>query len=1002
MDQRALAFAEEVARGQGFVTGQSHERSSEIEQAFRASVEQRKRDMLGARRRVRHPALISDRELEQARRNIETADWARQWFDRLKDDADFIAGQDEGYVDRMLEAETPWCGYSFFCPNCFGIKSFEGTEYTIIDWQRGSPDTLTCKACGHVYPSAQYPEDITLQCPRRGQSIAFHRNPAQRANPDDRTGDLAWRWAMRPVHPSFTGIIRERKAMYLVSNARPLALLHRLTGEVRYARRSREILLRLAWCFRHAWMYHDYWDTAADCDPIYAAWHDKKLPLEWKRNLFTSAYEADQPDSAAMRQGYWGAGRLHPSTGMVGVLPGLCDAYDLLCAAKDEQGGAILSEEDRRTIEMDLLLEWIIEAEPFVGGEGRTENASNKAPRVYHAMAAIAKCLGLTDYARTALAGYEVVRDRSFAHDGFSHETPSYNEMFLGELLWIPERLHGFAFPSQGGQTGERVNLYRTDAKLRLMLQACMDQLRPDGRRLPWGDSHEETVAREGGSMIWEVGLKRLPATFADRVPMIYQHRGMTPTEYAVLRLPATVFDRAADGDRPAGLALPELCFPGWMTALLRNGDGLDGSIASLSFSPAGGHRHYDNLALYYADRGRTVLGDHGYLAEAPAQRWIKHTFSHNLVIVDEQVQAFRSEMEREPAFEFMVTSPLASAVAASSKVYEQCDLFARTIVMLKGPDGKSLLVDIFRVRGGKRHAYRLFSEIASSDAGVQGSRTFEGIAMPTEPPLPDIGASERDEDIFGLRDAVTCDTPADHWQTTWREPDAAYRLWMLTGSDHVVAANGPGQEMWGNPAHVGRRVRYVDVIRESATAGLHSTFVAVHEPAAVDGALPVHHVERLETPPDAGPDAVALRIVTTWGAYVVLSDFTAPAEVAGVRFQGRVAVLRLNGASHVAYLTVGASVLQHKREGFKDSPAQWCGQVRDAESDRLSSDTPRPARWSRTPREVGNYVAVRGEKRVTGYPVRGTTASDIRIARFPLDMPQSFVLPAVRYKPLP
>lgn len=994
MQSRVTEFARRVSLSEGFMPWQPHEHTSQAEQDFREAVEQRKERMLQARRRVRHPSLLSDRDLDQARRNIDHAPWARAWFDGLKDTADFIVRQGDGYVDAMIEPLTPWCGYSFFCPNCFGIKSFEGTEYTIIDWHHDRPNVITCKACGHVYPSAQYPEDITLVCPRRGQELTFHRNAAERAQPADRTGKLAWHWAARPVHPSFTGIVRERKAMFMVGAARTLALVHRFTGDARCARRAAEILLRLAWCVRHAWMYHDYWDSAADCDPMYAAWHDKKLPLEWKRNLATDAYEKDEPDRAAMLQGYWGAGRLHPSTGMVGVLPGLCEAYDLLLAARDDNGRAILSPKQRTTIEKDLLLEWLIESEPFVGGEGRTDNVSNKAPRVYHAMAAIARCLGLTDYALTALAGYRAVRDRSFAHDGFSHETPSYTEMYLGELLQIPERLQGFRFPADSGQDARPIDLYRTDTKLQLMLRACMDQLRPDGRRLPFGDSHDEKVERPNGSNIWEIGVKRMPAVFAERVPVIYQHRGMKPTEYAVLRLNAQLFDAPNAGVAPPSLALPELYFPGWMIALLRAGDGLDGSIAALSFNPAGGHRHYDNLGIYYADRGRTVLGDHGYLAEAPAQRWIKHTFSHNLVIVDNEVQAFRSELERVPEFHFMATSPLASVVEASSHVYPQCTGFRRTICMIKGPNGRSLLVDLFRVAGGKRHAYRLFSELASSDAG---SREFTGINMPAEPPLPDIGASEREEDIFGLRDAVEVASPADAWQATWREQDAAYRLWMLSPADRVVAANGPGQERWGDPDHVGRRVRYLDVVRESLDAPLSSTFVAVHEPAAIGGDLPVQHVERLEVPSHAGPDAVAILIASAWGEFIVFSDFVEPAEVAGVRFQGRFGVIRSVADSPASYLTVGATTLRTSTTGFSKSPALWKGNVVSCEGDQLTTDTPRPPRWPRSAANSSAYVAVRDARFITGYPLRSTTRHTLRTARFTPVAPTSFELLAVR-----
>ena len=42
--------------------------------------------------------------------------------------------------------------------------------------------------------------------------------------------------------------------------------LRRLTGEARYAGKAVRILNRLAACYRN-WLYHDYWDAVADCDP---------------------------------------------------------------------------------------------------------------------------------------------------------------------------------------------------------------------------------------------------------------------------------------------------------------------------------------------------------------------------------------------------------------------------------------------------------------------------------------------------------------------------------------------------------------------------------------------------------------------------------------------------------------------------------------------------------------------------------------------------------------
>ena len=175
----------------------------------------------------------------------------------------------------------------------------------------------------------------------------------------------------------------------------------------------------------------------------------------------------------------------------------------------------------------------------------------------------------------------------------------------------------------------------------------------------------------------------------------------------------------AAKLEKTADLDLPEILFPAWMTAILRLGSGPDATVLALPFNPPGGHRQADNLSLYYVDCGQTVLGDLGYVGDSPMNAWVRGTsLSHNLVIVDDQEQGFRAEgKKREPRFRFMATSPRVSVVEASSRVYPQCADYRRLVALIKGPGAQTIALDIFRIRGGDKHAYRLFSELAASDA---------------------------------------------------------------------------------------------------------------------------------------------------------------------------------------------------------------------------------------------------------------------------------------------
>ncbi|MSS72755.1 MAG: hypothetical protein EXS64_14875 [Candidatus Latescibacteria bacterium] len=999
--KRKAEYVEAVTRGEGWMPWQRREPVSEEERTFRQAVERRKGRMLAERDRVRHPVLMTGEVIDRIEKNSRSAPWARQWLGRQRQLADHIVGQPEGFIERMLTEETPLTRYTFTCPRCIGVKSQEGTDGKIIQWDPLDPDRLRCGACGQVYPDPKYPELARLEFPRRGRTLTYYLNDRERRHPKDRSGRLAYPWGGHPIHVSFSGMIREYKTLFMIGAIRPLALMHRFTGRAEYAEACARVMLRLSHCF-NAWLYHDYWDAVADCDPLYAAWHDRSLPIAWKRCLFTSVYEKDTLESARMMQTYWGAGRVHTSTGSITSLIGVCEAYDLIHDARRSDGRPLWTPEMRETVERDLILEWIIEAEPFVGGRGRTKNVTNKAPRIYHTQAVVAKLLGIPDLADTAIRGYEAIRDHSFGGDGASHESPAYTSMFLHELLQIPEALHGFRWPKSYARRRGTVDLYRTDPALRRMLRTSFESLRPDGRLMPVSDTIESSV-KGSGSRIYEVAMKRFPADFADKTKALYAIRGSRPTDYAIEHLDIRAFGKT--GRKPA-LDPPEVYFPDWMTPILRHGSGTRASYLVMPFNPPGGHRHYDNLNLSYFDRGQTVLGDQGYLSSCPVQRWIRSTFSHNLVLVDDQPQRFTSGVPRCPEFRMMVTSPRVSVVEAASDCYDACREYRRLVALIKGPDAQTFAVDIFRVKGGSSHDYRIFSELAASDSPA-GSLSFQGLDLPPEPPLPEVGASMKPEDIFGLRDLRTDRKPSSAWQAVWRQRGRSYRLWMLSACDAVQASNGPGQERWEEQ---GRRVRYVDALR--AGKDLESTFVAVHEPSGPGGTMPIRRVVRLEVPEQAGPDAVAVRIESRWGTYRVFSDFRRKAEVDGVRFEGKFGIACETPEGKVWWLACGAKTLKEEtgkegrsgsgREGgagfgFEGASATWSDSVSRQTGDTLFAAKSHPPDWYGVPDDLTAYVVLRAGKYLTGYPVKAVGGRRIVVDGFPLPKVRRFELMAVR-----
>ncbi|MCC6145029.1 MAG: heparinase II/III family protein [Candidatus Hydrogenedentes bacterium] len=968
---RKAEYVHAVTRGAGMLPWQEAA-PSETETAFRAEIEARKDALLANSAAVSHPILYTPEDLARAKANAAAREWGQGWVDNQLSLADYVIAQPAGWIDAMIPEETPSHGYGFTCPNCVGEQSQEAVGYSLFSWDYKHPDIITCRACGQVYPDARFPETAELNMPRTGERITYFLNEAERAQPEDRSGKLAWHWVGYPIHVSFTGIIREQKIGLMRTAAQSLAFAWAFTGDVRYAEAAREVLVRYAKCYRN-WLYRDYWDTYADCDPLYAAYHDMNLPLEWKRHLCEDAFEDDTVEKARMRQTYWGAGRVHPSTDSISGLPALALAYDLTCTAMREDGTAVWSAEDRRLVERDLLLEYLMGAEPYVGGPGKAESPNNKAPRIYNAMASIAKCLGIAAFADTALKGYERVRDDSFEFDGFSTESPSYNNMYLAQLLVIPETLHGFAWPADYSGRSGVVDYYASDPLLRLMYRGVLWSLLPSGHYLPLSDTHVHTHPSD---IIVHQGLRRYPDLFARTLPRL---GASSMSEYALFNLA----EEALQED--TGLTLPETLFPAWQTAILRQGEGPQATTLTLAFNPPGGHRHYDNLALYYDAHGRGILGDHGYVGDMPINSWIKSTESHNLVIVDDKGQKHDG---REPQFELMATSPLASVVEASSNAYKQCSEYRRRVILVKGPDGRSFAVDIFRVKGGRKHAFRVYSEIAASDS-ENGALAFTGIDMPDEAPLPDVGASLARDDIFGLRD-VRSAQPAQAWQATWQDASGAYRLWMLSKADRVEASNGPGQRSLEEPA---RRVRYVDAVREGE--GLASTFVALHEPIPAGGEGAIANAEHIEVP-EAGPNAVAVRVKTLFGDWLILNDFDTPTEVDGVRFQGAFALLKLD-ASAKAYMTIAAHLLDGENLHLDDAQPLLIGAIAATDGDHLAVQDA-PATWPACDTGATAWLRLHTPQGWTGYPVAAAEGNTVTVKDYPLVESDTFELPAVRY----
>jgi hypothetical protein len=978
-------YVKNVVQGKGFIHWQAIEKESQEEIDFRNRIEKIKDKLLSSKEKILHPILLGSENIETAKKNMINSKLGNTFFIHHKEIADFIISQPDHYIDKMIPRLTPLYQYGFTCPNCVGRLSQEGMGADIAIWNYLRPDEIICNYCDHKYPSNIYREQAKLVLPRKEQSFLFYRNRNEVLS-GDYTGRYAYHWAGRPTHVSFSGLIRYKKVEFMISALKSCAIAYLIENKVDYAKAVEKILGRLALCYPD-WIYHDYFNTFADCDPIYAAWNDKNLKLTWKKALTTETFINDKVDQASMSVDYYGAGKYRPSTDWIQTLATICFAYDCIVPARDVNGNKVLADDARSLIERNLILEWILSAEPYVKNGHENKNIGNKMARIYNAYASVSVTLGIASYADIALGGYEAIRDHNFFFDGFSQESPAYNDLFVRNLIAIPE-ISKLLSPYRKNCC--KFNLFENDKKLTLIFKAIADQLNPAGYYYPLSDT---SVAQTPDRRIIETGFKRMPKLFNNKVRFI--NDGQMISSYGFFKLDLKETEQKLTSKQQ------DVFFPGWMTAFLKHAtDGTD-SVAILSFNPPGTHRHRDNLSLYYSDRGQTILGDLGYVLDMPINKWIRHSFSHNLVIVDNLKQS----SNRIPSIRFMASSPKISVIEAESKSYPICKDYRRLIALLKGPLNQTILVDIFRVKGGGVHDYRIFSELASSDA-EDGDLVFHGIK---DQPLRKISAEAvrccRDE-IFGLENYFVNNKPPGAWQAEWRQIDRSYRLWMVTPLSKIIVSTGPGQE---RQHQIGRRVRYLQAIREGEN--LKSSFVAIHEPSGVNDKNPVLDVLPFDLPKHCGDDAIALKIQTIWGLYYLFSEFAKEFEIEGIKFEGTFGIFCRSFEREDWIFALGAKTLQRSKFGIRGKANYWIGSTYGNDNYSMQTDVKRPDNWTKTPADCVQYVTVSQIVHSdnyryklplikTAYPLAKTTESTIAVRRFPLQNVKSFILPALDYLP--
>lgn len=261
-----------------------------------------------------------------------------------------------------------------------------------------------------------------------------------------------------------------------------------------------------------------------------------------------------------------------------------------------------------------------------------------------------------------------------------------------------------------------------------------------------------------------------------------------------------------------------------WRLAILRAGEGPRARAAWLDYDAGGGHGHLDGLNLGLFAKGLDLLPDFGY---PPVQYggwgsaragWYRMTASHNTVVVDgASQQAGRGETT------LWAEGRELRAIRAAAPALIGGGQYERTVVMVDLSDADSYLLDLFRVEGGRDHAYFLHSHF--------GEMETRGLTL-QEAPAYGHGAQ--------LRGFRTDPAPQIGWSAEWKVEDR-YRLLppgtavRLRRTDLTEGAQASVCEawvaLWGFSQTEEAWIPRLMVRRQAQEAPLASTFVGVIEP---------------------------------------------------------------------------------------------------------------------------------------------------------------------------
>ena len=617
-----------------------------------------------------HPkGIYTKDDLLRAERNIKLHEWAEKRNIQIIKNADnamskFPIDTAKTFIPRT----TP--GTTTFCPNCVATgKSWHANGNWA--WSETEPDKLTCNVCKMTFPHGDYPEDRVHQSTfDSGQSFGYISS----------SGPQKCMY-YENCYSSPSAVIRGKKLQYVIQ--KPLydvALGYLVTKEQTYAEYVRELLLTLAQVMPKYLVYEGYsYNEYADCDPREAAKNIKNLPEGCRR--ITGAGIVEDARGDTLYSDYWSASRLGTS-GMDGsTVQKIALAYDFTASS------SVYSDEDRAKIEKD-----VVEEAAYLGFCDSEIN--NKAVGNRAGVALAGLVIDSHEMARFGLDGFMETVNSWFLGDGGTSESAAYALQTVNGLVVYGKAYRNYSDPDDTTSDPKYNNFnVNTDTRFDQVWQYLAWTLQSNFYYAPLADSYVTSTL--GTTQSEYLGV-HFP---------LEENRRLSAERLGTTTPSAdSLFHRDPDldivADKP--YTFPDVVFPYLAQGYVRSGAYGRNSTVILDASDYGSHHHRDSLNLVYWKDGHELLHDLGYLWDHVDIGETRKTCVHNTVVIDGEEQI---EEGRNGSFHEFAIGESLKVMQASSKAYEQANVYHRTVAQVEHDD-QSYLVDIFRVEGGSKQEY--------------------------------------------------------------------------------------------------------------------------------------------------------------------------------------------------------------------------------------------------------------------------------------------------------